>query len=101
MKAKAKKLTGSQPRGLILSLLFDFLDNDDERALSFFDHIGFDLACIRDIKELPDAFLGHYRLKRGVYDVDRAFDDLSTWPPIASRIVELMNEERKRETLAK
>jgi hypothetical protein len=36
-----------------------------------------------------NVIAGHYRLKQGKYDIDRAARDLATFPPIAARIEEL------------
>jgi hypothetical protein len=54
----------------------------------------FDLGSVLHISELPSAWLGHYRTKKGVYDVDRACYDLSEFPPVASAIVREMNRKR-------
>jgi len=73
-------------RGIILSILFEFLEDDNIGDLDdWIDHVGFDLTAIRDPADLPAAWLGHYHRGRG-YDVDRALNDLLTWPPIAARI---------------
>jgi hypothetical protein len=42
-----------------------------------------------------DAILAHYRNPIG-YDIDRAAMDLRTWPPIATRILELQTAEAER-----
>ena len=63
--------------------------------MSFLDHVGFDLSVIRNVRELPAAFVAKYRLKSGQYDLDRAANDLATWPPVAARIAELIEIEQK------
>jgi hypothetical protein len=86
------ELTVDQQKDLILSILFDFAEGDD--LLAYMKHVGFDLGSILQVTELPRAWLGHYRTKKGVYDVDRACNDLSEFPPIASAIVRGLNQKR-------
>lgn len=91
-----KKLSPKEQKNIILSILADFAESDDDGdLLSYLDHIGFDLRVISHVKELPAAFVAKYRLKTGKYDVDSAANDLATWPPIAARITELTEIERK------
>jgi hypothetical protein len=85
-------LTLDQQKDLILSILFDFAEGDD--LLAYMKHVGFDLGSILQVNELPTAWLGHYRVKKGVYDVNRACNDLSEFPLIASAIVRGLNEKR-------
>jgi hypothetical protein len=85
-------LTLDQQKDLILSILFDFAEGDD--LLAYMEHVGFDLGSILQVSELPSAWLGHYRSKKGVYDVVRACNDLSEFPPIASAIVRGLNQMR-------
>jgi hypothetical protein len=86
------ELTVEQQKGLILGILCDFADGDE--ILAYMAHVGFDLGSISHIRELPGAWLGHYRTKKGAYDVDRACNDLSEFPPIASAIVREINRSR-------
>jgi hypothetical protein len=73
-------------RNLILSILYDFLEEDSIGQLGcWVAHVGFDLNAIRYPADLPAAWLAHYRHGRG-YDVERALNDLVTWPPIAEQI---------------
>ncbi|MCB5200248.1 hypothetical protein SAMN05428995_101925 [Loktanella sp. DSM 29012] len=96
MPKQISDLTPREQKDVILSFLIDFADHDEEGdLLSYLDHIGFDLRVIRHVKELPAAFVAKYRLKTGKYDVDRAANDLATWPPIAARIAELTEAEQK------
>lgn len=91
-----EKLTPKEQKGLIESIFSDFCDADDDSdLLSFIDHIGFDLRVISNARELYPAFVAYYRLKTGVYDVDRATNDLVTWPPIAARIAELASTSQQ------
>lgn len=84
------------PRDIILGIFCDFAEKDVDTLFRYFDHVGFDARVVTDAGDLPAAWLGHYRLKRGHYDVDRACNDLATWPPIASRIFELLREEKQK-----
>jgi hypothetical protein len=86
------ELTVDQQKDLILSILCDFAEGDD--LLAYMEHVGFDLDSILHVTELPRAWLGHYRSKKGVYDVVRACNDLSEFPPIASAIVRGLNQKR-------
>ena len=62
---------------------------------SWLEHIGFDLAALDNAEQFYDALLGHYRIKQGEYDIDRATNDLATYGPIASEIVRRQQENRK------
>jgi len=89
-------LTSREQKNIILNFLADFAESDDDGdLLSYLDHVGFDLRVISHVKELPAAFVAKYRLKTGKYDLDRAANDLATWPPIAARIAELIEVEQK------
>jgi hypothetical protein len=78
---------------LILSILCDVLEKDDAIHLGkWFDHVGFDPTALRHNSDLMQAWLGHYRSGRR-YDVDRALNDLISWPPIADRIATLSKEK--------
>ena len=87
-------LSTSEQADLILGILFSFADDADS-LFRFINHAEFDLTALRDASDLPAAWLGHYRIKNGQYDTARACNDLATWKPIASRIFELMREQRK------
>jgi hypothetical protein len=80
-------------RDLILSILCDVLEQDGAIQLGkWFDHVGFDATALRHNSDLMQAWLGHYRRGRR-YDVDRALNDLLSWPPIADRIATLSKEK--------
>lgn len=86
-------------RGMILSILCDFLEDDRIADFSdWIDHVGFDLTALRYPSDLAAAWLAHYRRGRG-YDVDRALNDLLTWPPIAAHIAH-WSEQPKRKVSA-
>ncbi|WP_144055521.1 hypothetical protein [Octadecabacter antarcticus] len=79
--------TTDEQKGLILSILADMAESDDLK--SYTDHVGFDVSALSGSKDLPAAWVAHYWLGQGTYDVDRATMDLLTWPPIARRVFEL------------
>ena len=84
----ARKPAWQDDAGLILSLLNDFLEARDHEDLRlYFRHVGFDLGALSRVQDLPAAWLGHYRVKQGVYDIDRAFRDFASYPPIAMEII--------------
>lgn len=87
-------LTPQEQTALILDILCEFAEHGADDLFQYFDHVGFDPRVIKGPSELPSAWLGHYRVRCGEYDVDRACNDFATWPPIASRIFELMREAR-------
>lgn len=85
-----------EQRGMILSILFDFLEEDRIADFSdWIDHVGFDPNALRYLADLPAAWLGHYRQPRG-YDLDRALNDLLTWPPIAAHIPHLSQPSQRK-----
>ena len=78
-------LTVNRQKNMVLNIVFD--QSNAEGLISYLEHICFDISAIVDVNELPAAILGHYRIKQGVYDVDRATMDLATYPPVAAAIV--------------
>lgn len=88
----AKSLSTEQQKTLILNMTMDD-EQEPDQFFEYLEHIGFDMAAIRDAKELPAAVLGHYRISKGKYDISRAANDLATFGPIASRIVELQQQQ--------
>ena len=88
---KAKKV--NDDKNMISGILTSFIEVDDWADISnYFHHVGFDVSGITDPLDLIPAWLGHYRIKHGVYDVERACSDLATYPRIAARIAELRAE---------
>lgn len=81
-----KPLTTDEQKGLILGIVADMADSGDLQA--YIDHIGFDVLALSDSKELPAAWVAHYWLGQGSYDVDRATTDLLTCPLIARAVFE-------------
>ena len=78
-----------EQKGIIISILTNFAD-DADRLISYLDHIGFDLCALTSPWDIEAAVLGHYRIKVGRYDVERACNDLASWPPIAAEIARQM-----------
>ena len=89
-------MTVDEQKAMILSMVSDFA-GEGQDPTDFLDHIGFDWGLISRQRDLVPAILGHYRIKQGVYDIDRAANDLATYPPIASRIVELQIQKQKNQ----
>jgi hypothetical protein len=86
-------MTTKAQRDLILGILNDIAD-DASSVVDYLNHVGFDIAAINSSADLPEAWLGHYRLGQGSYDVDRATSDLLTWPPISRRVFELQQNAK-------
>jgi hypothetical protein len=92
-----QSMSAEDQKDLILGILFSFLEDEETANLEdYIRHVGFDLGAINKSQEMAAAWLGYYHLRQGAYDVDRACNDLATWPPIAGRIFELQREERAR-----
>lgn len=88
-----KPMTPSEQRGMILNFFEDFAEND--KLLEYMEHVGFEIESVTAEKELPDAIAGHYRIKNGEYDIDRAALDFMTWPPIARAIFARIPQKSK------
>jgi hypothetical protein len=82
-------------RDVILYWFHSFQKQGDEALARFIVHCGIDIDAA---EELDDAIVAHYRLPDGSFDIDRAADDLATWPPVAARIKELEAENGVGET---
>lgn len=82
--------TTEEQKNMILGVL---VDQDPDTVVNYMEHCGFDFGSVEKTSQIPDAWLGHYRLGQGSYDVDRATMDLLTWPPIARRVFELQQEK--------
>jgi hypothetical protein len=79
------EVSSDEARGIILGIYAEFAQRPEE-LFDYFEHAGFDASVILFARDLPAAWLGFYRVKPGVYDLDAALDDLHTWPPIAAEI---------------
>jgi hypothetical protein len=82
-------MTTVEQKNLILNILDDVASDGGDAFITFARHVGFDVCTLRSTSDLTAAWLGHYRLRQGVYDVERAARDFATWPPVAQRIEEL------------
>lgn len=90
---EATDLTTEQQKGLICGILADFAaDPDVEVLFKYLRHCGLPLMALSSADDIVPAFLGLYRIRPGLYDVDRACSHLLFWPPIAARIAELTEE---------
>jgi hypothetical protein len=93
---KDKLPTPKEQRNMILAMFFSEGDDDGEGFLALVDHCGIDLAaCHGDVRQIPNVIAGHYRIKKGCYDIDRDANDLLTYPPVAARIAELEAQKAK------
>lgn len=81
----AQHMTSNEQRDFILNIFADFAD-EPETLIDFVEHAGMDLHALPSAADLPAMIAGHYRIKKGEYDVDRAANDLLTWPPVASAV---------------
>lgn len=92
--------TAAEARNIILSILADFWEDatDDagaDRLFDFWRHVGFEVADLPS-NPAPElicaAFVDHYTNGDGI-NVDKAIEDLSSWPPISARTAELAFEK--------
>lgn len=88
-------MTFDEQKDLILSILVSyFLEDGLDNLGSYLLHVRFDISAIRKPLDLRDAWVAHYRIKPGLYDTERAIEDLITWPPIAAYIAELEADKK-------
>ncbi len=87
-------LPPDEAKAMLVNILADFADEPDQ-MVNYLDHVGFDVSALGTHKDLPAAWVAHYRIGQGTYDTDRAFLDYVTWGPMASEIVRLQAEQRK------
>lgn len=86
-------MSTEEQKNLICGILLSFLEEGDYEGLfDYLHHCGVPLRVIRSSADILPAFLGLYRIRPGLYDVDRACMDLRWWPPIATHIAELEAE---------
>jgi hypothetical protein len=67
----------------------------DGRLFSFTDHAGIKLDGVPP-DQVWDVFRGHYTRGDNTIDVRKFATDLATWGPIASRVVEIQLERRRK-----
>ena len=80
---------------MILNLFIDLCEGHD--LAPFLEHINFDWAPVpanANPEQFFEIFKRHYT-NDGVLDGEQPFNDLATYPPIASRIVESQIERNK------
>jgi hypothetical protein len=82
-------------RDIILAWFLGFQEEGDEELARYILHCGIDIDAA---PEIDDAIALHYQLPDGTYDIDRAANDLATWPPVAARIAELQAERAATNT---
>lgn len=96
------KLTVQEQKNLVLAVYGDLLENDDlDGFIDFSKHAGLDFSALSQCPKCRDSqleawILGHYRISKGRYDVDRVANDLATYPPIVARIEELKREHAEK-----
>lgn len=80
---ETEEFTASDQRTLILDM---FMDGDDpENFIALIEHTGIDLAAAGgDVRRVPDVILGHYRVKKGFYDIECVANDLARFPPVSA-----------------
>ncbi len=93
-KEASGDLTAEQQKDLILSYFFD--GDKADNFLALVDHAKIDLgACNGDVKQISNIIAAHYCVAKRRNDLDRAANDLLTFPPIAARIEELKAQKVK------
>lgn len=85
-----------EDKAFILSMFADLAEQPDE-LVKYLQHVGFDFEALTDPKQLPEAIVAHYRTRQGQYDIEKASQDLLTWPPISSRIFELQEAQKSNQ----
>ena len=81
--AKTRYPDDAALHGLFVELM---MDKGETGIMPFCNHVG--LKMPREPDGWWPAFYGHYQNGKKA-DAERAYRDLATFPPIASRIVEL------------
>lgn len=92
----ANLVNAQEAKTAIANIITDLSDAD--KIAKYLKHIKFDV-CAMSNPPNPDewlpALVGHYRVKKGQYDMDRITMDFLKYPPIAARVVELMAEQAR------
>ena len=90
-------LSAHDQKTLICGILSDFAHHPDVGVLfAYLHYCGLPVTALRTVRDIVPAFLALYRVRPGHYDVNRAFEDLRHWPPIAGRIDQLMQKQGKK-----
>lgn len=74
-------------QGQILACFSDMAEQSTDALAEYLLHVGIENVG----EDLPSSILEHYRAG-DAYDVERAAQDLLTWPPVALRIRELQQQ---------
>ncbi len=88
----APELTLQQQKNIILNIFDDFC-TDADTMFRYLKHVGFDFGANSHVQELLPAYLGHYRLRNGTYDVERSCIDLATSRPITAMIENVLRQK--------
>ena len=84
--------------GQVLAVFTDFAEQNIEKLFEYLNHcsISQEIIATAGKEGITPIILGHYRIKPGLYDLDRVAADLLRWPPIAKRIAKLEAQNAKR-----
>lgn len=91
---------GECTKSQVLAPFIDMIENrndEGEAFVGFLDHCGIDVSGVTNIEtQLLDCVAAHYFIRPGVYDLDRVANHLITWPPIATRIAEIQEQQARK-----
>ena len=91
-----------EQKARVLEPFNDFIENDEiDEFFEYLTHVGIDVTVLRNADDMEGVILGHYRVAKGLYDIDTVFEDLACFGPIRQRIrslrrENLLNEHKKR-----
>lgn len=84
-KKKRKSVRKHPSRGTrdhALAVFYDILENKPHQFVDYLVHCGISDRAIVEAGATPrlfDVIAEHYRIRRGVYDIDRVAADLARW----------------------
>ena len=55
-------LPPDEAKAILLNILIEFTEGGPDRLFEHFDHVGFDVPALDNSKQIPEAWLGHYRI---------------------------------------
>ena len=84
----------------VLAVFIDFAEQDLEKLFEYINYCGIsgDILATAGEEGIAPIILGHYRIKPGLYDLERVAADLLRWPPVAKRVAELERQKHARRT---
>ena len=84
----------------VLAVFNDIAEKGTDELIDYAQHCGItlDILATAGNDGIAPIILGHYRVKPGLYDLDRVSADLLQWPPIAQRIVKLERRKNARKS---